>query len=202
MPPEPRQARAIETRAAILQAGSEEFAERGYAGAKVADIAGRAGLTLGALYFHFRSKADLARAIVLAQPNRVARPEGATGLQRVVSLTTGWARQLQEDVVLLAGARLVMEQDLFVGSQENSHTQWIMIIEEDLGSARKAGDLYDHVDIHALARLIVNACTGAQMQALLETDRRDLPARVAEMWHCLLPAIVPPEVAATVDLGA
>ncbi|WP_433609614.1 TetR family transcriptional regulator [Prescottella agglutinans] len=46
-------------RARILEAAAEEFAERGFAGARLAAIARRAGFTKGAVYSNFESKQDL-----------------------------------------------------------------------------------------------------------------------------------------------
>ncbi|WP_043618889.1 TetR/AcrR family transcriptional regulator [Nonomuraea candida] len=50
---------AAETRERLLRAAAEAFAERGYDGTRVADIAAAAGVSNGALYAHFGSKADL-----------------------------------------------------------------------------------------------------------------------------------------------
>ncbi|GAB2662234.1 TetR/AcrR family transcriptional regulator [Prescottella soli] len=46
-------------RARILEAAAEEFAERGFAAARLAEIARRAGFTKGAVYSNFESKQDL-----------------------------------------------------------------------------------------------------------------------------------------------
>src|SRR3954465_2939835 len=43
----------------LLRAAADVFARRGYDGARVTDIAERAGLSNGALYAYFGSKADL-----------------------------------------------------------------------------------------------------------------------------------------------
>lgn len=51
------------TRAALLAAGRELFAARGYAGVATEEIVDRAGVTRGALYHHFRGKDDLFRAV-------------------------------------------------------------------------------------------------------------------------------------------
>ncbi|MDB5603894.1 MAG: putative transcriptional regulator [Bradyrhizobium sp.] len=51
---------AAENRAALLQAASRLFRQRGIDGVGVADIAREAGLTHGALYAHFKSKDELA----------------------------------------------------------------------------------------------------------------------------------------------
>lgn len=48
-----------ETRQALLQAAAASFAERGLNGAKLDDIAQRAGVTKGAIYSHFDDREDL-----------------------------------------------------------------------------------------------------------------------------------------------
>lgn len=52
------------TRSGIAEAAAQEFLEHGYAGASLARIAGRLGLTKGALVYHFRAKADFASYFV------------------------------------------------------------------------------------------------------------------------------------------
>ena len=51
------------TRAVLLQAARELFTERGYADTGTEDIAQRAGVTRGALYYQFRDKFGLFRAV-------------------------------------------------------------------------------------------------------------------------------------------
>jgi AcrR family transcriptional regulator len=51
------------TRAALLAAARELFAERGHAGVGTEEIVRRAGVTRGALYHHFRGKDDVFRAV-------------------------------------------------------------------------------------------------------------------------------------------
>jgi len=58
----------------IVQAAMQVFAEKGFAAARLDDIARRAGVSKGALYLYFETKEDLFRAVVdqAIAPNLVA----------------------------------------------------------------------------------------------------------------------------------
>ncbi|MEV0585843.1 helix-turn-helix domain-containing protein [Nonomuraea sp. NPDC050310] len=62
---------AAETRERLLHAAADAFATRGYDGTRVADIAAAAGVSNGALYAHFGSKADLLVAALRAHGPRM-----------------------------------------------------------------------------------------------------------------------------------
>jgi AcrR family transcriptional regulator len=62
---------AGQTRERLLRAAADVFAERGYDGTRVADIAAAAGVSNGALYAHFGSKAKLLLAALRAHGRRV-----------------------------------------------------------------------------------------------------------------------------------
>lgn len=68
----PRRARAARTRRAILDAAHAEFLERGYHGATIAAIAGRAAVAPQTIYFVFHTKADLVSAVI---DDRVLGPD-------------------------------------------------------------------------------------------------------------------------------
>jgi len=61
-----RQARSRATRERLLAAGEKVFAQKGYDGAKLSDIAEDAGVSVGAVYFRFKDKDALFQAIVEA----------------------------------------------------------------------------------------------------------------------------------------
>jgi AcrR family transcriptional regulator len=61
---------ADQTRERLLRAAADVFAERGYDGTRVADIAAAAGVSNGALYAHFDSKAELLLAALRAHGRR------------------------------------------------------------------------------------------------------------------------------------
>src|SRR5690242_11043623 len=69
----------VRTRASVLAAAAEEFAQHGYAEAKVDRIAARAELTRGAVYSNFPSKRSLYLAVLLdTLPAPVAGDAAAT----------------------------------------------------------------------------------------------------------------------------
>src|SRR3954464_11321413 len=55
--------RAQATRATLLSAARDVFAESGFAEANIADVVARAGASVGSLYHHFGGKADLYLAL-------------------------------------------------------------------------------------------------------------------------------------------
>jgi AcrR family transcriptional regulator len=57
----------VDTRSRILDIALELFSVQGYAGTSIADIAGRLGTTTAALYYHFKSKADILETL-FAEP--------------------------------------------------------------------------------------------------------------------------------------
>ena len=61
---------AQKTREAIIEAASHVFVEKGVANASLNEIASRAGVTRGAVYWHFENKIDLFKALheSLSQP--------------------------------------------------------------------------------------------------------------------------------------
>ena len=75
---------AAETRERLLRAAADVFAERGYDGTRVADIATAAGVSNGALYAHFASKADLLVAALHAHGRNLLADMFAAGPDRPV----------------------------------------------------------------------------------------------------------------------
>jgi AcrR family transcriptional regulator len=59
-----RQSRSRQTQEALLDAAEELFSEKGVEAASVADVAARAGCSVGAVYHHFRDKSALLYALL------------------------------------------------------------------------------------------------------------------------------------------
>ena len=69
------------TRAALVAAARELFAERGYAGVGTEEIVQRAGVTRGALYHHFNDKEDLMRAVLHDLSRELAEASATAALK-------------------------------------------------------------------------------------------------------------------------
>src|SRR5688572_17919117 len=85
----------------ILDAALAVFSEQGFAGARVEDIAARAGLSKGAVYLYFDSKHDMLKALVRRLADRVM---GAA--EFVVNADHGDAEQTLRTLLAFMGAQL------------------------------------------------------------------------------------------------
>lgn len=207
--PQQRQARALRTRAQIIRAAAEVFDEQGFSAASLSKIVKRAGVTMGAVYFHFSSKEELARAVMAEQAANVTFLEGDKCLQQLIDITMELAQQLQKDVLLRAGVRLAVEQGAFGVTDETAYLLWIERFQEQLRAARERGELLSHVEPEHFARVLVGAYTGTQLLSQISTGRADLPERITALWRYLLPGVAAPAVIShlvlqprTVETGA
>src|SRR3954453_394141 len=73
-----REAEALATRDALIDAALELFTERGYADVGTEEIVARAKVTRGALYHHFTDKRDLFRAVFERVEGDLMKRIGAT----------------------------------------------------------------------------------------------------------------------------
>lgn len=88
-------------RDAILDAASAEFAERGFAGARVDEIAARAGVNKAMLYYRVGDKRTLYTAVLMRNFDRVdaalAKAEaGGSARQRLEAVIAGLTRVVEE----------------------------------------------------------------------------------------------------------
>jgi len=81
----------------LLAAATGEFADRGYAGARVAEIARRAGVTTGAIYSRYRGKAELLAEAI----------DHATAGEFESLFTDHRFQGRMEDILRIAGSHLV-----------------------------------------------------------------------------------------------
>ena len=193
-----QQARAVETRAVIIRAAADVFDARGFGGASMADICAAAGLTKGALYFHFASKDALALAVIDAQHERAIAlgdellHSDQPGLQVLLRVAFEMGKQVRDDPVSRAGIRLTMESSNLSVPVVTPYRDWMAACEVLLRRAIRDGDVREDVDVAAAAHFISPAFTGVQVVSGALTGRADLMQRLIEMWSFVLPGLVVP----------
>ncbi len=109
----PRASKAQRTRAAILAAAEAVFAEKGYAAARLEDVAERVGLRRASLVYHFRDKRELYEAVLagvlgeLLERYRVALAPDVPLSERLERVVRTWVSFVGERPTL---ARLLLRE--------------------------------------------------------------------------------------------
>ena len=147
-----QQERAKRTRAAIIGSAAVELSRSGYAAASLNRILEGSGATKGALYFHFDSKEDLAKAVLdaaLEQQTGIIEPlfgsPETSPLNALSHYCDEMAVLLEEDMVAQAGIRLAQDPEFYpdVVSAAGGWAQEFVKIAE---RAVAAGELRPDVD--------------------------------------------------------
>jgi len=190
-----------DTRAAVLQAARELFAEKGYAGTGTEEIAARARVTRGALYHHFRDKADLFRAVMQAVAADLADRLVTQQLSRATGAVSAWD-QLREGFQAFLDACTGSDFQRIVlvdGPAVLGHGAWTDLVEHHgLGLLRallrRAIDdgQIDPLPVDPLARLLAALIGEASLYIAQATDparaRREAGAALDRILSGLRPA--------------
>lgn len=197
-----KQDRAIRTRRTILTAAAKVFEEHGYQAATISEILSAAGVTKGALYFHFNSKEELAFGVLDAQHTQFAVPERPCKLQELVDICLLFAYQLQTDPMVRASVRLAMDQTATGLDRTGPFQHWRKVMDELLRQAQAQGELLPHVVPNETSDVIVGSYTGVQSMSQVISDYQDLTKKVGELLRHLLPSLAQPSVIASLRLSA
>lgn len=188
-----KQERAIRTRALILDAAAETFANKGYPDTTILDVAQLTGATKGAVYFHFANKNALAVAVAdefyshLAGLAQEVKDLGLPPRTAVMELLLRTGAMFRDNKIVQAGARLQLEHSLIDVSLPTPFVGYLQVVAELLRSAEQEGSLPDGADPEMLARVLVSAFFGAQHLSWVLNDRKDVVERVEEILRAVLP---------------
>ncbi|MGW3008072.1 ScbR family autoregulator-binding transcription factor [Streptomyces sp. NPDC001219] len=197
-----QQDRAIRTRRVILEAAASVFDEQGYDRATIAEVLERAGVTKGALYFHFASKEQLALAVIEEQVVDIAVEPQTIKLQEFVDSGQVLAFRLRSDPIQRGAARLAVEQGSNHLDRKQSMLSWTRFVESLLNDARSRGEILESVVVQETAELFVGAFAGLQMMSQALTNRADLSRRLTVFFEHTLPSVAVPAILAKLDLGS
>ncbi|MFF3287103.1 ScbR family autoregulator-binding transcription factor [Streptomyces sp. NPDC003023] len=186
-----KQERAARTRRALVGAAAEVFAREGFAPASLAVISARAGVSNGALHFHFGNKDALARAVEQEAAEVLAaitapRPAPGGALQVLVDATHALMGALADDVVVRAGFDLSADTSRAGGPCLRG--VWRGWVEEMLHRAEREGRLAEGVSSRGAAPAVVAATVG--FEVLGSVDREWLSAhKITGFWELMLPRL-------------
>ncbi|MFJ4519858.1 TetR family transcriptional regulator [Streptomyces sp. NPDC088810] len=195
------QERAERTRGRLLQAAAREFSLHGYSGTSLQRISRSAGVTLGALTFHFPTKPALAGAVHAQGFAVTLEAVAQTGaahtvdeddrecplLQRVMRISHTVAALLYEEPTVRAAARLSREQ---APGLDDWNDSWLPEVRRLLDQASHEKQLRTGVDpdiVTLLLRYLVLGMLDSTQPP--ETAASHLPQLTA-VWDVLLPGLV------------
>jgi AcrR family transcriptional regulator len=188
------------TRERLIAAAIEVFAEQGYEGARLQDIARAAGLTTGAVYANYRGKAELlfdaigaragaeldgllhgtpemgTRALLEQLGDRLPQPRGNNPSLLIDAIA---AARRDDDLAALIRARL--------GRRES-------ILADIVVRAKHDGSVDDSISTDAFARFCTMLATGAVVLRGLgieQPDPDDWHALIARLLDALAPDLAP-----------
>lgn len=187
---------AEQTRRQLLEATMAVLRERGFEGARIADIARAAGVTSGAIYNHFASKADLVAAAVSAHsPDAVAELLSSASPGSVLEVFRSIGSTLPERADELAPVLL----DLIVAGTRDPEVGAVVRAafteRERLGTdvirlGQDAGEVDGGLDAEALSRFATMVVLGSLAAAALDLKPVD-PQRWGAVIHRVLGAVTP-----------
>ncbi len=190
--------RADATRLQIILAASREFARKPYGQVSLDDILERAEVTKGAMYFHFRSKHELALAIIDRQ-NAMAHESMSevlarklSGLETLVDISCRFVARDISDEVGRAGLNLLESIGRADGVQARVLSEWTTAFAELVRRATAEGDVLPDRDPHDVGRLLVTVSMGLRQTTDIDHSQRYF-ADLERTWALTLPGFVNPE---------
>ena len=195
-----QQERARRTRAAIINSAAVEFGKWGYTAASLNRILEGSHATKGAMYFHFDSKDDLARAVMDTAMERyaatlerwTARPE-LSAFETLHGLLDEFALRFQTDPVVQAEFRLIIEPEFYGVVRSGGGTAWGNATYGLAVQAQKEGALRADVEPQKFTRVLAAALAGQRYMADLLAERNNLRERFDEVYGVVLEAMATPE---------
>lgn len=188
-----KQERAVRTRERILMAAARAFAAQGYPAVTILDVAEAAGMTKGAVYFHYENKDALALAVTEQFYLRIDEIGDAVEqldlppVGSVAELLLRTATAFRDETVIQAGARLQLERQLIGVRLPLPYEAYTERISSWLARDGAAG-ARDGLPPDTLATVLVSAFFGAQHISWVLDDRADLVERTTDLIRTIIPS--------------
>jgi TetR/AcrR family acrAB operon transcriptional repressor len=192
------------TREQLLDAAERVFREHGVARTSLAEVAAAAGVTRGAVYWHFKDKADLFEAMceratlpldALLSDAAVAPCADPLGALRELSIAVlnTLATDLRAQAVfevIFHKSELTGELATMAGERERERCQCVDNVERLVQQAVAIDQLPPDTDTALTARLLHDCVAGLMREWVLDKSAYDLAERAPDFVDAILAGIV------------
>ncbi len=182
---------AEDTKKRLLEAAADIFAESGYEGAKVSQIAKRAGMTTGAIYSHYENKGSLLCDAIrehgkTALLNLLATVPGGSPLELLRIAGYQLPFKSPEDVALVIEAAVAARRDdelsHAIGSDVKLQENFIKELLED---AQQKGEVSSSLPADAVAHLAMIIGLGSVITRALKIEPPD-----SKSWEIVIDRLI------------
>jgi TetR/AcrR family acrAB operon transcriptional repressor len=191
---------AANTREQLLDAAERVFRQHGVTKTSLAEIAAAAGVTRGAVYWHFKDKADLFEAMCRratlpldALLDEAGGKTHADPLDALRTLTVAALTRLATDAraqavfeVIFHKAELTDELSDIAGRQERNRCDCLSSVEAILQQAVTAGQLPPDTDTALATRLLHAFVSGTMREWVLDKGAYDLAAHAPSLVDTII----------------
>jgi TetR/AcrR family acrAB operon transcriptional repressor len=195
---------AAETRKALLDAALKVFSKQGYAATKLEDIAQQAGVTRGAIYWHFGSKVELYNVLVIETWKHIdemidrAVEEGGPPIEIIRRIMVGWIESFETNPQLRAVAELTWFKTENVPELEEAYRlkmegvrEGVAATVEGLQEGIESGEIRADIDPWDIARAIIAFQNGVVLIWLLDPAAFSLKERAPFLADIFIQGIIP-----------
>ena len=183
------------TRARLLDLAGDLFAQRGYLQTSIRDLANHAGVTSGAIYGHFRNKAELlaeainARTAALLEADTMGLPRNSDYVETLTRQGTRAPKRRRLRALIVQGASAAQtdeETRTRLREEQRAHIdEWVAGFERD----RERLGLDPAIDIEAAVLFVWAAELGLGVLESVGIEPRtvkswaDIQNRLARSWQ-------------------
>ncbi|MEU9237818.1 TetR/AcrR family transcriptional regulator [Streptomyces subrutilus] len=179
----------MRTRNHLISVAAAEFDRNGYDGTSLSRLSRSAGISIGALTFHFAAKGELASAVEDSGREATRRvvedvtARGGPALDTVSALVLELGCLIEDDAVVRAAARLTQER---VGAGPAWCSCWYPEVRGLLEQAAQEGQLSPEVGPRPAALLTAHLVGGVVVRARrgrASGGRGAVAAELRELWR-------------------
>jgi AcrR family transcriptional regulator len=193
-PSGPPTEKARATRAALIRSAGEYFVDEGYGAVSVRDLARRMQLTSGAIYGHFRSKADLLVAAVRERiQSDLEAPYAGRSLGLVDHLTAqarAYRSRAGMRALLVEGAAAARVDPDVRQQLRAAHSAKLAEWRSIYGELQDGGEIAADVDVDAMLDLVWAVELGLGVLEALDADLPK-PGRWAQTMRRVMQSFTP-----------